>query len=400
MKVNREITEEALEDIFAKDGNNIEVTKAKVDALIERYDFSMFYIHNFVTLRRSLCEADDFTLFALTEEYLPNQVNEWFTESEIEQYSHDKFVITNVDFPLRFKMIRVQDDQYIGTTTAQELMKLKNAQLIFYNDNTQRTMQHKVKHGNDIWQPWLNKSAVADIRESFANDQYIPDTITLNIPDGSTWYYDETTMELVVTKMKAFDIIDGYHRHVAMSLESMQKSDFDYKMELRITQFSESKAKQFIWQEDQKTHMRKVQSESLNINKLANKIVDRLNTDSSFILSSKISRNNGLIDAAILADVIDVVWIKEIDSKNELATMLQVQKSITQLIEELAVKYPELLDNRWDKKLVLSVIFESKYGSADEVIPLYELIRNEPAIYHAEKLGKIDITRIRKLTKS
>lgn len=64
------------------------------------------------------------------------------------------------------------------------------------------------------------------------------------------------------------------HRYIAISDLSNLNEDFDYPMELRSTMFSESKAQQMIWQKDQKTKMRKIESDSLNQNNFANQVIN------------------------------------------------------------------------------------------------------------------------------
>ena len=49
-------------------------------------------------------------------------------------------------------------------------MKLRAAQLIIYNENTQRVMKRIVHNGKEIYKIEINKSTVEDIEEAYKND--------------------------------------------------------------------------------------------------------------------------------------------------------------------------------------------------------------------------------------
>jgi hypothetical protein len=88
-------------------------------------------------------------------------------------------------------------------------------------------------------------------------------------------------------------------------------------MELRIVNFTEDKAKQFIWQEDQKTQMRKIDSKSMNMNSSANIVVTRLNENVRCNLKGLISRNEGTIPFGELAELVDYFYFKGISKEKE-----------------------------------------------------------------------------------
>ena len=144
-----------------------------------------------------------------------------------------------------------------------------------YNERTQRVVKKIITPNGEHYQISLNAHALKKIEKSFDEKRYIPNTITLNIPDidENVKHYDRETNTLIISTLKEFDIIDGYHRFVAIQRICAVDDKFDLPMELRITCFSENKARQFIWQEDQKTKMSRVDSESFNRYNTANIIV-------------------------------------------------------------------------------------------------------------------------------
>ena len=59
-------------------------------------------------------------------------VEHFYTTQEIKHYSNSKYDVKKIKFPLIFKMIQVEDDQWIGKITVDMLMQLRKAQLINY----------------------------------------------------------------------------------------------------------------------------------------------------------------------------------------------------------------------------------------------------------------------------
>lgn len=126
--------------------------------------------------------------------------------------------------------------------------------MINYNVNAQRTMQRVIKGDKELYRITLNKHAVNSIRRSFESGEFIPNTITLNIPEDpeNEFYYNEKNSELVIKNINHFDISDGYHRYVAACQAYDQNDKFNYPLEIRIVSFDNDKVKKFIFQEDQK----------------------------------------------------------------------------------------------------------------------------------------------------
>ena len=353
---------------------------------------------DFINMRKNLIEADTFTLFILTYLLLPiEKLNEYFTKAEVKELSKAKWFVDRVVFPLRFDMVKITDEQYIGHISVKELMRLKDAQYINYNENAQRTMRHIVKGEMEYYQIALNKEAVYAIMDSYDSDLYIPNTITLNLPEDADYSYDEKKHQLVIRDAEYLDILDGYHRYIAMSKKHSQDPDFNYDMELRIVQFTEDKAKRFIWQEDQKTKMRKVDSDSMDSAKVSNKIVERMNSDSKFLLSGKISRNKGLINAAYFSNIIDVVLLKGIKKSEELKYIRLIAINLEDYIEELCSEYPDYLETEWDKKFIYMLVYEYRYGNIKSLIDDYAKIKDNDSIYAGARISPADITRTHKL---
>lgn len=398
MKVSRDILEKDItKEITKYLGDKKKIQKYIRDART-KYEVPEKLFSDFITLRKDVTEANTFMLFILADVLLGSKrLETYFTPTELKSLPKEKWQNETVKFPLCFDMTKINETQYIGHISVRELMLLKDAQLINYNENAQRTMKHIVKGELEYFQISLNKEAVAAIIDSYEEELYIPNTITLNIPEDADFSYDDKRKQLVIHNTEYLDILDGYHRYIAMSKIYSQNPNFDYEMELRIVQFSEEKARRFIWQEDQKTKMRKIDSDSMDIAKVSNKIVDRMNNNSKFILASKISRNKGIINAAYLSNVIDIIFLKGIKKSEELRAIKTISSELAETIEEFTDLYPEYLDKPWDKMLTYMVCYEGKFGSIKNLKKDMDKVIKDGNIYLSPSLTKADVTRTHKL---
>ncbi len=291
--------------------------------------------------RKSLAEASDFELFCILERIEPEKIGSFFTDLELKNYSHQILPDTKkIKFPLNIDCIQIAHDQWIGSISAQMIKQLRANQLINYNVNSQRTMQRIIYKNSESYRITVNKQAVAAIKKAYEDGLYIPNTLTLNIPmDGVTQFgYSSKTKQLSIKSTKGFDIIDGYHRYIAIGQILDENPDWDYAMEVRITNFDEDRCKSFIYQEDQKTKMKRIDSDSMNVHSAAVTVTTKINQNPDFIFKGEIGRNGGRIDFAEFSNILDffIQW----DSKASKATtdnyrLYQMEKLIVEGFNDL-----------------------------------------------------------------
>ena len=128
-------------------------------------------------------------------------------------------------------------------------------------------------------------------------------------------------------------------------------------MELRIVNFTEDKAKQLIYQEDQKTKMRKVDSNSMNMNKAANIVVTRLNENVICNLKGLISRNEGIINFGDLAELVDYFYFKNVTKEKERIITINAVKELTDNFNMLTEYNTDYLEHKIDYKTLLTAMF-------------------------------------------
>lgn len=325
---------------------------------------------------------DDRTIYKLSSLLLSDKVvNSFFTPKEVKEYGKTTKTAGKNVFPIKWKMVQIDDRQFIGKITVEELMRLRDLQLLNYNPKAQRPMQTKEFNGEVMLVPTLNTSAVRAIKESYLNKTYIPNTLTLNIPIEDSFEYDESENELIVYKLEHFDILDGYHRFRALSDIYNLDETFDYSMELRIVSFSDEEARQFIYQEDQKTKMRRIDSESYNQNNFANQIIQELNKFST-ILKGKFNANE-FIDPAIAGRMLNISFLFG-ETKISRRDTIELRSYIEQSFREYENNDMDLLEKKWEPRFIISFFYamwKSKEIGLDKIYQLtndvYKLLKDE-----------------------
>ena len=345
--------------------------------ILEKYDVPTSITTDMIA-RNMLGVQKLFILFCLVDgiDYAQETEykKEFFTELEIKDFSITKYVIEKTNFPLKIKCDQVTPDQWVGATDAKFFIMLRKAQLIRYNVNAQRVMDRIKKGDNILFKLIPNKLAIKSIRSLIQKKEYVPTTLTLNIPYDSDadFYFNEKTRELIINSIDKFDISDGYHRLMALFEESDQDEDFNYPVELRIINFTDEKARQFIYQEDQKTHMATSDSNAMNNNRPSNIVIERLNPMATFEFKDQIGLNHGSINYADLSDIIEYFYFpKKKEYKN--SEIGKVRDEVKERLNALAEYYPEYLEKKFFETKELALIFyvfneENDLRKACEVI--------------------------------
>ena len=338
---------------------NKSFARENMNHLFDKYNISEEISTDILTLRTSPIDYSEYILFCVLDSLASNFIPEYFTESEINTYSKTQYKKREIELPIKFNMIQLTDDQFIGRITVKELMELRDAQLIKYNENTQRTLNKKIDGDLEFYEISINRKAVNAIVESFSNGSYIPNTITLNMPEFTEYKYSNG--KLIINEIESFDIIDGYHRYIGMSSQYNINPDFDYPMELRVVCFSEEKAKQFIWQEDQKTKMRKVDSDAFNQNDPANQILNQINQTG---LLKNVASQTGALDFSDTAVIIKRGYVCQ--PKISRAEIIEIRNYLVRKLNILLETDSNIFDNHWDQTYTRIAFALFKEDIADE----------------------------------
>ena len=340
--------------------------------LHDRFGVAIGDIMDYINGQNDINKADTFMLFVLSTGFdsilkVSNLVNSIFTEIEIKEFSAQKIEAEQLDMPIRIKCIQIKEDQWIGTSDVRFLMLLRDAQKINYNTNAQRAMKRIVRGGNETYKIAINNSAVRKIRDSYERGIFIPNTITLNLPMDSDFYYNTKTCELVIREFKYFDVADGYHRYLAMSQIYSNDKSFNYPIELRIISFSDDKTKQFIFQEDQKTKMRKIDSDSMNMDSAPNIVAERLNRNIMFNWHGQIARGGSRVNMSDLAAMIRYFYYKPYNPQKlrslDQKFIMETEQKLIDKLNPIIASNEKLINETVDFKTLLLLFYcIDKYG--------------------------------------
>ena len=382
MKGSRETLTNYLTSQFEKNMRNKKDLKHIIDYMVNDCNFPVLEVVDTVHLRRHTEDCSDRMLYWFLKEINSNLIPTYFSDKEAKEYETTTYKRTDFKFPIRWNMIEiVEGNQWIGQITVKELMKLRNAQLINYNERTQRTLKRVVNKDFEYYQISLNRSAVEAITNSFINNQYIPNTITLNLPEDADFRYSDG--KLIISQTDRLDILDGYHRYVAMSNLYNRDNSFDYPMELRVVCFPEETAKQFIWQEDQKTKMRKMDSESLNQNSPANQVVNLINQTG--LLRNVIGRNEGIIDQGLASNLIDKIYFNTSKAVTR-SMIMKVKNELSYRMNVLLDTDPDIFEKRWEYEftviafVLMGYLYAPDQTLLQDIVKLTELMCDNPEL--------------------
>lgn len=346
-----------LQEICSRDSTSMTKTTRYFEECYRRYSIPQSAISDYIYGKTPIEDLDDDLLAPLASVLLPpEELDKYYNKKEYASYKYPE-----KELPTEFSpVIQVAEDQWLGTIDTADLIALYDAGKIRYNPETQRPMR-RVWHGKtETYQFYKNDKAINEMAEALRSDSFVPNAITLNvIKDGFEGDISEFFHEAAfhIREIDHFDLLDGYHRFLALRKVALLNPGFEFRMELRITNFTKEKAWQFIFQEDQKTKMTKTQSASYNTADLGSQIVAYLKQKSE--LGPYISRNGGIIDEAMLVRAIgDICVAKPPKANSEILRLKQeVSAKLYSGLTEIINNDITLLDRRWERDFIVAAVW-------------------------------------------
>jgi hypothetical protein len=354
MKTNRGNAESVLLKLFSEYNTDKKLKKKLFDKM-KTHGFFEGDINSWFSLIRPIQSESQVVLCLLsiyiheiTEESKINP-DKYFTEVEIEEAR--KYDIKNQiknKYPVVFKNIRkIATDHYIGDLTIKEVVSLYDNGLISYNRETQREFKVKEFHNKIVEEININKASVMEIQQNILDGKFITNFITLNILQNGEedFEYDERANTLTVNSGE-IDILDGFHRSLAMIYALSEYPECNYITGVNITNFDIDKARRYIVQEDKKNKMSSKYVKSLSSDNYSNMIVNKLNEDSRSYVRGKITSNsmllkqNQFIDYNLLSDSIEYEFQPE-NTKDVISYYKRIVSTINYAVEE----FPEILES-------------------------------------------------------
>jgi len=318
MLIDRAILEDELLLLFEEFNTDKEVRNYVIDRLGQKGIFKTDVSAMFDKLIE-LKGLDKSVLYLLSKAFYEKldrgiiNPEKYFTKTEIQKFKTYDFTLEQEEiFPIVLKnVLKLNDDHYTTVLDIQTIGKWFSNRIIKYNPKTQRPRIQKQIRDKIIEMNDINPKRVEKIAQRIEKGLQFNNYITINILEDGKEYleYNENEKKLTIYKGE-LNITDGGHRSMAFLHVLAKNPNIKFNTGLMITHFSEQKAINFIYQEELKEPMSERFRESINPDRLVNKIVNKLNEtgDLRGLITTEIDviRNNKAITLTdTLADSIE-----------------------------------------------------------------------------------------------
>lgn len=376
---SREELNEYAEKVFRKhkEVKNRKLRRNLFDEIENHFGIDTSVVDAMITFKRDIKEFTNFEVFAVMWFLDRDCLDKYFTTTEIESFSHEKIIEQKVEFPLIFNnAIKVADNQFLIATDMRELMRYRQARMLNYDANEQRALK-RVKFGTtEIYKPFVNNVSVKQIKERILAGDYVPDPLTFNMGDDAEYTFDDGTLTINHITKGMMNLDDGYHRYLAMGQIYDSDPSFNYPVVIQIVAFSNAKANQFIYQQDQKNRMKKIVSDTYDQNAVPNLIVARINEDPTFAFNGMIGRNQSLINSAVLAKLIAAFYHTKDIRKSDVREIAAIQRDLITKFNVL-VSDDRFLSEYDDVKLFVTLyVFTSNVNPHNYIEAITTIVDN------------------------
>jgi hypothetical protein len=211
------------------------------------------------------------------------------------------------------EVLMISPNEYITKIKMTELVAWFNANLIYYDYETQRSAKWvRTSKAGVVPVPDVNEKHVKEIAEHYLNETYLTDTITLNVysDEVKPLTYNPRSKQLTINKGAVVSILDGFHRLQAGIRAVSVNPNLSQVMQLAIKSFDTETAKKYFGQINTIHIVKKQRLQELKQERFSDYVVNELKTKSD--LQGKIASAaqistiaNQLTTFAILSDAID-----------------------------------------------------------------------------------------------
>jgi DGQHR domain-containing protein len=262
----------------------------------------------------------------------------YFTDREVKEIksTYQGNVAEKLLFPLTIpNVIRVAEDDYICTMTANQIKEWQDSNLFQYNFETQREARLKADKdsGEIIFQPKVNPKSIEEIVELMKKGKAIRSVLTFNARLGTSdnaeeLIYNDKDHTLTITDGTLLDILDGFHRLTSITLAISQDPSLDMTFKINIVNFSVKQAQEFFAQLNTTNPIAQGRLKEMKESRQADFIVKQVQANSELneyiTKSDRISpRSNILVTFNALSDAIHEVFdVKDKPTAMEIADFL------------------------------------------------------------------------------
>ena len=111
-----------------------------------------------------------------------------------------------------------------------------------------------------------------------------------------------------IIKNGRLNVIDGFHRFVSIMSAMTFNPDLDMSFEVRITDYTQDEARQFMIQEDKRNKIAKSHITQIDETNRVRNIIEKLNTQSTSELKGMIASNRSLLSQGVGVVTFDTIY--------------------------------------------------------------------------------------------
>ena len=216
----------------------------------------------------------------------------YFEDIELDRITNYRVELQQdvLKYPVVFEDVRrVAHNIWSVIVPAEFIAQLGRSNMLNYEFKTQREPKTIEAKDGIILTPSINPKSVMEITDEILKKTFKPNTLTFNVPfqDSDNFKYDENTKKWMLIDGK-MDILDGYHRYLSI-VAATRIQETGYNFELRLTNFDEDEANDFIVQEDKRNPISKEYIKSIDNSSLITQIITKLNQSNKSELRGRIT---------------------------------------------------------------------------------------------------------------
>jgi len=325
--------------------------------------------------------------------------SKFFTDLEIQKAKNYREENKNESskYPIVFeKCKQLNTDQWYTDLTAQELVDLYNRRVIIYNPETQRESKTKQYKDKIITSISTNKTSIVEIKKLLLNGEFMSNFITLNLLEDGSEVYDINEYGKMEIQAGELNIIDGFHRSLAIIDALNENQKLEFKIGVIITHYSIEKAQRYIVQEDKRNKINTKYIKSLNVDNKNSIVVKKINESYKSNFKGKITTDNVKIKSGAALIKFDVLFeaISIVFNVKENYDIIKISNYLIDGLNIISENKLELLKTTVDDRIWIMylIILSEVYERDNWELDLSRILKDIEGV----KLNSIQYTRINK----
>lgn len=221
----------------------------------------------------------------------------WYSEDEIKNaHSYKLQKRSVVTLPHKLKALKKPDGSYSANISIRTIASWIDSGILYYNPEIQRESTIEVRRSGVRERPTVNRKNVDEMKYLLLNGELTSTAITFNALPLSAgeldeFIYDESKLELIISKGTRLDVLDGYHRVLASIAALHEDPELDFEFTLILTNISTPEAQNFQSQIAKATQISKSRAKELAAAH-SDRVISMLKADSE--LKNKITYKNNI----------------------------------------------------------------------------------------------------------